>query len=111
MFQKVCLIIEYINTINNGVRISDTKSRPQGYGPGLTAWVVTEGSNVKISCVVWGSVVVDVVMAAVVVGVVTAAVVVGVVTKVVAVVVVFGMISMLPDDLKRVNIILMLCLN
>ena len=44
-------------------------------------------------------------------GVVTAAVVVGVVTTVVAVVVVFGMISMLPDDLKRVNIILMLCLN
>ena len=38
-----------------------------------------------------------------------AAVVVGVVTEVEAVVVVFGMISMLPDDLKRVNIILMLC--
>ena len=46
-----------------------------------------------------------------VVAAVTAAVVVGVVTKVVAVVVVFGMISMLPNDLKRVNIILMLCLN
>ena len=40
-----------------------------------------------------------------------AAVVVGVVTEVEAVVVVFGMISMLPDDLKRVNIILILCLN
>ena len=61
--------------------------------------------------VVTTAVVVGVVTAAVVVGVVTAAVVVGVVTKVVAVVVVFGMISMLPDDLKRVNIILIPCLN
>ena len=51
-------------------------------------------------------------MVSVVVGVDTfAAVVVGVVTEVEAVVVVFGMISMLPDDLKRANIILMLCLN
>ena len=70
-----------------------------GYLAGVVVGVVTT------------AVVVGIVAAAVVVGVVTAAVVVGVVTKVVEVVVVFGMISMLPDDLKRVNIILMLCLN
>ena len=64
-----------------------------------------------VAGVVTVAVVVGIVTAVVVVGVVTAAVVVGVVTTVVAVVVVFGMISMLPDDLKRVNIILILCLN